>query len=70
MASRGVDWSTRTCATINYLGRCVRVRGWMLFDAEHKGEAENTAPGRPRNWRATAWEIHPVTSIEVAPRPR
>jgi hypothetical protein len=26
---------------------------------------ENTAPGRERNWRATAWEIHPITSIEV-----
>jgi len=26
--------------------------------------------GRPRNWRATAWEIHPVTWIEVVPMPR
>jgi hypothetical protein len=23
---------------------------------------------RPRNWRVTAWEIHPVTT-EVVPRP-
>jgi len=37
----------------------------MLFDAEHKDEAKNTAPGRPRNWRATAWEVHPATLIEV-----
>jgi len=69
MAARGVDWSTRALRD-RCLGRWVRVRGWMLFDAEHKGEAENTAPGRPRNWRATAWEVHPVTSIEVVPRPR
>jgi hypothetical protein len=69
MASRGADWSTRALRDY-FLGRCVRVRGWMLFDAEHKGEAENTAPGWPRNSRATAWELHPVTSIEVVPRPR
>ena len=33
------------------------IRGWMLFDAEHKGEAENMGPGRPCNLRATAWEV-------------
>jgi len=46
MGARGVDWSTRALRD-HYLGRWVRVRGWMLFDTEHKGEAENTAPGRP-----------------------
>jgi hypothetical protein len=69
MAARGVDWSTGALRD-HFLGRRVRVGGWMLFDAEHKSESENTAPGRSRNWRATAWEIHPVTSIEVVPRPR
>jgi hypothetical protein len=69
MGARGVDWSTRVLRD-KFLGRWVRVTGWMLFDVEHKNEAENTAPGCPRNWRATAWEIHPVTSIEVVQRPR
>jgi hypothetical protein len=69
MGTQGMDWSTRALRD-KLLGRWVRVTGWMLFDVEHKNEAENTAPGRPRNWRATAWEIHPVTSIEVVPRPR
>jgi hypothetical protein len=69
MAARGVDWSTRTLRR-GYLGRWVRVTGWLLFDAEHANAAENTEPGRARNWRATAWEIHPITSIEVVPRPR
>jgi hypothetical protein len=68
-ATQGVDRSTRALRD-KFLGRWVKVTGWMLFDVEHKNEAENTAPGRPRNWRATAWEIHPVTSIEVVPRPR
>jgi hypothetical protein len=61
MAAQRVDGSTRALRG-HLLGRWVRVRGWMLFDAEHKGESENTAPGRPRNWRATAWEVHPVNA--------
>ena len=56
------------CA-IKLLGRWIEVRGWMLFDVEHQNQSENTAPGRERDWRATAWEIHPVTSIEVVQRP-
>ena len=69
MAANGVDWSTAALRRA-YLGRWVRVTGWLLFDAEHANAAENTAPGRPRNWRATAWEIHPITAIEVVARPR
>jgi hypothetical protein len=69
MNARGMDWSTRALRD-QFLGRWVKVRGWKLFDAEHKTESENTAPGRPRNWRATAWEIHPVTSIEAVSRTR
>ena len=69
MAARGLDWSTRTLRR-QYLGRWARVTGWLLFDAEHATASENTAPGRERNWRATAWEVHPITSIEVVPRPR
>jgi len=69
MRERGTDWSTRGLRD-QFLGRWVKVDGWMLFDAEHQRESENTAPGRLENWRATAWEIHPVTSIEVASRVR
>ena len=47
------------------IGRRVRFEGWLFFDALHARESENTAPGRATNWRATAWEIHPVTKIEV-----
>ncbi len=68
MAAQGVDWSTRALRD-KLLGRWIKVRGWMLFDAEHQNESENTAPGRQRNWRATAWEVHPITSIEIVTRP-
>jgi hypothetical protein len=69
MSRKGEDWSTRTLRD-RYLGRWVEVEGWLLFDDEHEMNAENTNPGRPRNWRATAWEIHPITSIKVIDRPR
>lgn len=68
MSKKGVDWSTRAIRD-KFLGRWVKVTGWMLFDIEHGDEAEHTNPGRPRNWRETAWEIHPVTDIQVINRP-
>jgi len=46
-------------------GRRIRFEGWLFFDALHAGESENTALGRPNNWRATAWELHPITKIEI-----
>ncbi len=65
MATGGVDWSTTALTALK--GRRVRLRGWMLYDFEHAGESENTAPGRTGNWRASAWEIHPITAIVVLP---
>lgn len=35
----------------------VRVSGWLLHDYEH---VQNVG-----DWRGTAWEVHPVTRIEV-----
>jgi len=46
----------------------VKIRGWLMFDWEHVTDAVNTDPDdvyyRDNN-RATAWEIHPVTSLEI-----
>ena len=47
------------------VGHWVRFEGWLLFDHQHADESENIAPGRTDNWRATAWEIHPITRIAV-----
>ena len=62
---RGVDWSTATLRS-QLTGRRARIEGWLLFDAEHDEESENTRPRHRGNWRATAWEIHPVTAIVVS----
>lgn len=63
--SRGLDWTTATLRR-DLTGRRVRIEGWLLFDEEHDGDSENTQPGQRRNWRATAWEIHPVTAIVLS----
>ncbi len=68
LSAGGEDWSTRALRD-RILGRWVKVKGWLLFDFEHARQAENTNPGNERNWRATSWEIHPLTSIEVVDRP-
>jgi hypothetical protein len=43
----------------------VRFEGWLMFDEEHRDESEHSNPGQAGNWRATAWEIHPVTMFKV-----
>ncbi len=64
--ARGMDWSSAALAR-ELTGRRCRFEGWLLFDVNHAGESENVEPGAAANWRATAWELHPLTSIEVLP---
>ncbi len=68
MNSKGVDWTTPHLKQ-TLIGHWIRVHGWMMFDAEHADESRNTAPNGTNVWRATAWEIHPVTSLEILPTP-
>jgi hypothetical protein len=63
-SQRGLKWSESTLQT-QLIGHRVEFEGWLYFDEGHAEDAENTAPGNPTNWRATAWEIHPVTGIRV-----
>jgi hypothetical protein len=65
-SGQGEDWSTATLQR-ELTGRRVRIQGWLMFDEEHDRESENTNPGHSENWRATAWELHPVTAIQVVP---
>lgn len=39
------------------VGHRVRVTGWMMLDTEHLSGADA--------WRGSAWEVHPVTRLEV-----
>ena len=58
------DW-TSALLKKNLSGHIVTFTGWLLFDAEHKQDAVNTEPDNKNDWRATCWELHPVTGIEI-----
>lgn len=62
--ARGQDWSTDALRR-ELPGHWCRFQGWLLFDTEHADEAENTNPSGRNNWRATGWELHPLTDIKV-----
>jgi hypothetical protein len=62
--SQGVDWSAESLHS-KLVGHWVEFEGWLYFDVGHGEESENIAPRNAENWRATAWEIHPVTRIRV-----
>ena len=62
------DWTTAALQG-SIQGKWVEITGWLMFDFEHVGEAENTNPGGSNNVRATCWEIHPVTGIKILDGP-
>ena len=63
-AQQGIDWSASTLRA-QLVGHWCEFEGWLYFDLGHAEESENIHPARSGNWRATAWEIHPVTKISV-----
>lgn len=61
------NWSSKAVRD-KYKGHRVRITGWLFFDEAHLYEADNTDPYDTRgkaNWRATCWEIHPITDIQL-----
>ena len=46
----------------------VRISGWLMYDPEHFAQTTNYDAAKPSTaatYRATLWEIHPITKIEV-----
>ena len=65
VAADRVDWSTGALRA-HYLQRWVTIRGWLLYDFEAASVSLHTAQNMGANLiRGSAWEIHPVTSIEL-----
>jgi len=64
MSEHGENWRTGALAQA-LEGHWVRFTGWLFWDFEHADEAAHTNPNGDNVWRATAWEIHPVTEIKV-----
>jgi hypothetical protein len=61
-------------------GKFVKFEGWMLYDFIHANASQSTSPSNPVcpndgqqhfgcNWRATPWEVHPVTAYTVVTGP-
>jgi hypothetical protein len=62
------------------LNKSVKFEGWMMYDFVHENAAKSTRPSQPEcpndgkrhsgcNWRATPWEVHPVTGYTVVSGP-
>ena len=63
---QGKDWSTNGLVK-QFYRKWVNVEGWLLYDFEHEKHARNTNPKHlDKVWRASCWEIHPVTNIELS----
>ncbi len=60
----GRDWSEETLKR-ELLGHWCSFEGWLFFDSDHAAASTNTALSSTNIWRATAWEIHPVTNFQV-----
>jgi hypothetical protein len=59
------SWASSTIRS-KYEGHKVHITGWLFFDDIHKDGAANSDPNDSKgeeNWRATCWEIHPITKI-------
>jgi hypothetical protein len=63
----GNDWST-TKLKSTLKNNWVKFSGWLYYDDEHHRETWQVDPNNvigKNNWRATAWEVHPVLGIEL-----
>jgi hypothetical protein len=56
------DWLAGAISK-KFLHKKVAVTGWLFDDLEHAPNAVNTNPKGAHNWRATIYEIHPVTAL-------
>ncbi|MBK7553443.1 MAG: hypothetical protein IPI55_02265 [Flavobacteriales bacterium] len=62
----GEDWTSSTLKK-QYLHRMVRIQGWLFYDNSHENwdYANDPDDVKGDNRRATSWEIHPVTYMEL-----
>jgi|SRR5215216_6010342 len=49
-------------------GKWVKFTGWLTYDYKHRSNSRNVKK-TGNIWRATAWEVHPVTAFRVVAAP-
>jgi hypothetical protein len=66
--ANGHPWTPQSLRRAAVAGDSVRISGWLMYDPEHFTQTANYDRHRPApgpKVRATLWEIHPITRIEV-----
>lgn len=66
--ANGHPWTPAMLEPHVTAGDSVRISGWLLYDPEHFAQTTNYDPARPSHGltvRATLWEVHPITHIDV-----
>ncbi|HEX9107232.1 MAG TPA: hypothetical protein VF832_08385 [Longimicrobiales bacterium] len=65
--ANGHPWTPAPLLAAAGAGDSVRVSGWLMYDPEHYDVTAGYDPAHPpaHAVRATLWEIHPVTKLEV-----
>ncbi len=63
MKAKGIDWSLEGLKKIRH--KEIEVEGWLFYDWDHGDKAYLRTGDAVNSWRATCWEIHPVTSLKI-----
>lgn len=63
MKLKNADWSYKELKKLRR--KEVEIEGWLFYDWEHGDKAYLYNGDEQKSWRATAWEIHPVTSLKI-----
>jgi hypothetical protein len=63
MKAQNIDWHFDTLK--KWRRKKVTVEGWLFYDWDHGDDAFLRMRDSVNNWRATCWEIHPVTKMTV-----
>ena len=56
------DWTLKKLKKL--IGKEVEIEGWLFYDWEHGDKAYLYNGDEEKSWRATCWEIHPITSLK------
>ena len=63
MKLKNEDWSYKNLKKL--IGKEVEIEGWLFYDWEHGDKAYLYNGDEQKSWRATVWEIHPITSLKI-----
>jgi hypothetical protein len=69
LRSGTAEWDTSVLKKTFRPGTKVEVTGWLFYDKEHWNNAANNPKHAVSVWRASCWEIHPVTNIVLLAKP-